>query len=101
MKYYVIGDEDTVLGFALVGVNGRTAVTEQEARDAFEAALQDTGIGIVIMTEATADTIRSVVDRYTFTAEFPLILEIPDRSGPSPDRPDMRSLVNRAIGITV
>lgn len=101
MKYYIIGDEDTVLGFELVGVEGRTVTSEAEARDAFENALGDQEIGIIIMTEKAAQLIRTTVDRYTFTAEFPLIVEIPDRTGPSPDKPDMRTLVNQAIGINL
>lgn len=101
MKYFIIGDEDTVLGFALVGVEGRTVRSPQEAQDAFNEALGEEGIGIVIMTEAVAQMIRSTVDRYTFTAEFPLIVEIPDRNGPHPDKPDMRTLVNQAIGINL
>jgi V/A-type H+/Na+-transporting ATPase subunit F len=101
VNYYVIGDEDSVLGFALAGVRGRTATTEQEVRDAFQSVLKDTDVGIIIMTEPAADTIRSTVDRYTFTSEFPLILEIPDRNGPSTDRPDVRTLVNQAIGINL
>ena len=101
MKYYIIGDEDTVLGFALVGVEGRTVTTEHDARDAFESALKDEEIGIIVMTEAAAQLIRTTVDRYTFTADFPLIVEIPDRTGPSPDKPDMRTLINQALGINL
>ncbi len=101
MKYFVIGDQDTVLGFGLVGVEGRAVSTPENAHEAFEQALEDKDIGIMIITEATAQMMRSTVDRYTFTEDFPLIVEIPDRSGPSPDRPDMRSLVNQAIGINI
>ncbi|MFA7567717.1 MAG: V-type ATP synthase subunit F [Alkalispirochaeta sp.] len=101
MKYYVIGDQDTVLGFAMVGVEGRTVSTAEQAGDAFQHALKQDDVGIIIITEATADLIRSVVDQYTFTADFPLIVEIPDRRGTLPDRPDLRTLVNQAIGINL
>ncbi|RKX72817.1 MAG: hypothetical protein DRP60_13060 [Spirochaetes bacterium] len=101
MKYFVIGDQDTVLGFGLVGVEGITASSPEDVSSAFERALGDKDIGIMIFTEAAAQMIRSVVDQYIFTEDFPLIVEIPDRKGSSPDRPDMRSLVNRAIGINI
>lgn len=101
MTYFVIGDQDTVLGFGLVGVDGIAVTAADEARAAFDHALKESEIGIVVITERVAEMIRSVVDRYVFTEDFPLILEIPDRTGPNPDRPGMRSLVNQAIGINL
>lgn len=101
MNYFIIGDEDAVLGFGLVGVPGTTATTAEEAQAAFEKALSNRENGIVIITERTADLIRTTVDRYIFSEDFPLIVEIPDRGGPLPDRPELRALVNQAIGIRV
>jgi V/A-type H+/Na+-transporting ATPase subunit F len=99
MRYSIIGDEDTVLGFEMVGVSGWVARDAEEANRAFRAALKDTEAGIVIITERTADMIRPLVDRYLFTKNFPLIVEIPDRKGRQPDRPGIREMVNAAIGV--
>jgi V/A-type H+-transporting ATPase subunit F len=99
MKYSIIGDEDTVLGFEMVGVSGRTARDPDEAHRAFRDVLADKETGIIIITERVADMIRPLVDRYLFTESFPLIVEIPDRRGREPDRPGIRELVNAAIGI--
>jgi V/A-type H+-transporting ATPase subunit F len=101
MKYSIIGDEDTVLGFGIVGVSGKVAGNADEAKRAFQEILDDKETSIIIMTERVADMIRSIVDRYLFTESFPLIVEIPDRDGPSPDRPGVRELVNAAIGIKI
>jgi V/A-type H+/Na+-transporting ATPase subunit F len=101
VEYFSIGDEDTVLGFQLVGVAGQIATTGEEARVAFEHALKRPSIGIIIITERVAQSIRSVVDAYTFTEDFPLIVEIPDRTGSLPGRPTLRELVNDAIGVSV
>ena len=101
MKYSIIGDEDTVLGFAIVGVSGRVATDADEAQRAFETLLQDQETSIIIMTERVADMMRATVDQYLFTETFPLIVEIPDRQGPAPDRPGIRELVNNAIGIKI
>lgn len=100
MRYYVIGDEDTVLGFALAGVEGTEVSSAEEARGAFEKALSGDA-GIVIMTEDTADLIRNRIDEYVLTAQFPLILEIPGPQGRKPDRPTLRELVNEAIGMNL
>ena len=99
MRYFIIGDEDAVLGFGLVGVHGRAASTPEEAQRAFDLALQDREVGILIITERAAELIRPKVDRYVFTQSFPLIVEVPDRLGPVAGRAGIREMVNQAIGI--
>jgi V/A-type H+-transporting ATPase subunit F len=99
MNYFVIGDEDTVLGFGLVGVKGITVQKQEEAKEAFETALADKDTGIVIITERIAELIRPLVDKYLFTERFPLIVEIPDREGPVAGKLKLREMVNAAIGI--
>lgn len=101
MKYSIIGDEDTVLGFGVVGVAGKIATNAEEAQRAFQDLLGDQETSIIIMTERVADMIRSIVDRYLFTESFPLIVEIPDRHGPAPNRPGIREMVNNAIGLKI
>ena len=99
MKYSIIGDEDAVLGFGMVGVSGRVATNADEAKRAFDAILEDKETGIIIMTEYVADMIRPIVNRYLFTESFPLIVEIPDRKGTKAGRPGIREMVNAAIGL--
>jgi V/A-type H+-transporting ATPase subunit F len=99
MKYSIIGDEDTVLGFGMVGVSGKVATSAEEAQRAFHAILEDKEVCIIIITESVADMIRSIVDKYLFTVSFPLIVEIPDRNSTKGDRPGIREMVNTAIGL--
>lgn len=99
MKYSIIGDEDTVLGFGMVGIDGKVAADADEAKRAFQTILENKETGIVIITERVADMIRPIVDRYLFTESFPLIVEIPDRDGTKPGRPGIREMVNTAIGL--
>ena len=101
MRYFVIGDEDTVLGFQLAGVEGEAVENPDEAERAFGKALENHDYGIVIITERIAELIRERVDRFIFTEAFPLILEIPDRVGKIEGRLDLREMVNRAIGINL
>lgn len=100
MKYFVIGDEDTVLGFSLVGTRGRVAEDPQMALVALEEALTDKQYGIILITQSVADMIRREVDRYIFSETFPLIVEIPDRTNEFRSR-DLRKLVNEAIGVAL
>ena len=99
MKYSIIGDEDTVLGFRMVGVTGKVATNSSEAKRAFDALREDRENCIIIITEHVADMIRPIVDKFLFTESFPLIVEIPDRNGPKPGRLGIRETVNAAIGL--
>ena len=99
MRYFIIGDEDAVLGFGLVGVAGAVARSAAQAREAFSAAMEQSDIGIIIITERIADLIRPQVDQFIFTRNFPLILEIPDRRGSLEGKAGIREMVNQAIGI--
>jgi V/A-type H+-transporting ATPase subunit F len=101
MRYSIIGDEDTVLGFGIVGVPGTVVTNSEQAQRAFQALLKDGQTGIIIITERIADMIRPLVDKYLFTVSFPLVVEIPDRKGPKPGRPGIREMVNKAIGIKI
>ena len=101
MKYSVIGDEDTILGFGIVGVIGKVATNEEETRRAFNELLEDKDVSIIIITERLADKIRALVDQYLLTQSFPLIVEIPDRQGRLPGRPGIKEMVNAAIGIKI
>ena len=41
MKYFIIGDEDAVLGFGMVGVQGRAVRNREEAEKAFNETLEN------------------------------------------------------------
>ena len=99
MEYFVIGDSDTVLGFSLVGVNGIAVSTEAEAMAAWDKALEDKEHAVIIITSAAAGMIRSTVDRFLFSETFPLVVEIPSPGGEK--GPDLRELVNEAIGVSL
>ena len=99
MKYTIIGDEDAIIGFGILGVPGKIALDGQEAQRAFEATLEDKDTGIIIITERVADMIRPLINKYLLTIGFPLVVEIPDRHGVKADRPNIKEMVNAAIGI--
>jgi len=99
MNYFVLGDEDTVLGFSLVGVNGLVVSEESEIGELFDRVLANEEIGIIIITERVANRIREKVESLQFRGEFPLVVEIPDRTGYEKEKPPLRDLINRVIGI--
>jgi V/A-type H+-transporting ATPase subunit F len=101
MEYFVIGDDDVVLGFDLVGVRGSVVATPEEAGAALNEALENKEIGIILITERAAELIRPLVDRYILEKEFPLLLEIPDRHGPIEGKPNLREMMNQSMGVSL
>lgn len=101
MHYYVIGDEDTVLGFRFAGVPGEVVATASEAHDALQRVLRAGNVKILIMTETIADLIRPEVNAVRFDFVLPLLVEVPGPGGPSPARKDLLALIREAVGIKV
>jgi len=101
MQFYVIGDESTVTGFGLAGVEGEVVETTDEAREAVKKAFLSPNVGIIIVTEKIAAELRTEMEEYVFGRSFPLVIEIPDRTGPMEGRVSIRQLVRSAVGINV
>jgi V/A-type H+-transporting ATPase subunit F len=101
VKFFVIGDQETVLGLRLVGVEGSVAVDREDALAAMKEAVARDDVGVVLVTEKVAAGIRDEVESRLYGVGFPLVLEIPDSSGPVPDRLKIEEIVRRAIGINL
>ena len=101
MKFFAIGDRETVLGLRLVGVEGTVAVEREEALAALNDAVDRKDVGVVLVTETVAAAMRDEVEARLYGLGFPLVLEIPDPSGPDPDRLDIEDVVRKAIGVSI
>jgi len=101
MEFFVIGDQDTVLGLRLAGVNGCVATDRDSALHALRDAVARKDTGVVLVTERVASSMRDEVDAFLFGSGFPLVLEIPDASGPAPGRRTVEDIVRKAIGVNV
>jgi V/A-type H+-transporting ATPase subunit F len=101
MRYFVIGSEDAVLGFQMVGVSGVVVKKADEAAEVFSQVLQKEDIGVILLTEDVASLMRETVNEYIFAHEFPLICEIPGPAGRDPLRIALRDLAVKAMGINL
>ena len=101
MRYFVIADADTVLGFRYVGVHGQEVLNAEQARQALARAQSDATIGVVILTDVVAEMIRSEVNKVRYEAKRPLLVEIPGRQGPMPGKRSLLDLIRDAVGISV
>jgi V/A-type H+-transporting ATPase subunit F len=98
MRLYVIGDEDTVVGFKMAGVQGTVVETEREAAEALEDA-EERQDALLIISEQAAEWVREDIDRIRYGAERPLIVEVPGPDGPSEEIPSLFRLIREAVGI--
>jgi len=100
MSIVVIADTDTVTGFRLGGVKeGYPVDTLEEAEDTLKEVFKK-DVSIIIITEKIGDSLRETIDRLTRSSVLPMIIEIPDKTGPSRRATDpMKELIKRVIGV--
>ncbi|UKK02057.1 vacuolar ATP synthase subunit F [Theileria orientalis] len=91
-KIYIIGDEDTVVGFLLAGVGskdglGRTnytivtpKFTKAQIEEIFKLYVERDDCGIIIINQHIAEKIRPLLDLHD--KFVPTILEIPSKEQP-------------------
>ena len=101
MKFFIIGDEYTVLGYSLIGMKGVVVNNAEEASDALNLAIQDGNIGIILITQRIASLIQPQVDSARLGMSIPVVLEIPDKQGPMEGRESAMNIIRRLIGIKV
>ncbi len=99
-KIAVMADRDTVTGFMLGGIKEGYPVKDmKEAEDRIQE-LVNKGFSIIITTEKIGDELRNTINKLTGEQALPMIIEIPDKTGPSQRATDpMRELIKRVIGV--
>jgi V/A-type H+-transporting ATPase subunit F len=101
MQIMIIGHPQAVLGFSLVGVQGLTATTADEAHQALETAFSTPDVGIILVTEEAASLISSKMDQLRLRSTIPLVVEIPGPDASQTDRQTLNEIVFRAIGVKI
>ena len=99
MKILVIGNQEAVLGFSLVGVRGTAVSTASEADKALDEALSTDDAGIILVTEDVAELIEVRMEQLKLRSTVPLVVEIPGPQGVRSDRPSLNEMVLSAIGV--
>ena len=107
MKVAVMGDTETVAGFALAGVKISAVLDEsgpggmEEAAGRLKEFTDSDDIGVLIITERWADLLRKEIDLAKRLNIYPIIVEIPDKSGKLERKDPLTSLIRRAVGVEV
>ncbi len=111
MKYFVIGEREIVLAFALVGVEGAVATNRAEALDAFNrvtgkggamnAPVNEERPKVLILTEEVSMMLEPEVLDWQKGAKYPLVVEIPGINGHLSGRKTLTDSIREAVGIQV
>jgi V/A-type H+-transporting ATPase subunit F len=111
LKYFVIGERELVLAFALVGVQGSVAVNREEALEAFNritgkggamsAPIDGERPKVLILTESVMVMLEQEVFDWQRSGGYPLIVEIPGIQGHLKGRKSLTDSIREAIGVQV
>jgi V/A-type H+-transporting ATPase subunit F len=100
MLGFVIGDNDVITGFRLVGVGGIEVTSAEEAREALENALTRNDLAIVIISEefSAQPQLHEAIDKVRRERISPLIVEVPGSRG-KPSEIRMSDLISKTLGV--
>jgi len=106
MEIALIGDIHTVHGFRLAGIRKAFLIDEMKNQNKREIikGLFDDDIGILLVTEKVYKELRDELEEANRFKKgiMPIVLEIPDSSGPLEDKIDpMRELIKRTVGFEI
>ena len=100
MDIFVIGDENAILGFSLVGIEGRVVKSFPEAQQALDEALARSDLKILLITEDWAAQMQDRIDDLKMNNKQPLVMDIPG-PGTQQQGETLRELVEKVIGIPI
>lgn len=102
MRFFLISDNnDTFVGMRLAGIEGIVVHQKDEVREALKSAMDDSNIGIVLITEKLGQLCSDLVYDLKLNRKRPLIVEIPDRHGSGRAKDSITRYVREAIGVKI
>lgn len=101
MEFYCLGEEELVIGFRLVGIEGKVVTNRQEALEGFLYATREIKPRVLILTEEVASFLETETAEWSLSGEFPLLVEIPGLQGKLAGRKTLVESIREAIGISV
>jgi V/A-type H+-transporting ATPase subunit F len=101
MDFFVLGEEEIIIGFGLVGIQGRIVTTRDEALEGFDYAASLPDLKVLIMTEETASFMEEKIMTWNMSGRFPLVVEIPGIQGRMEGKKTLVESIREAVGISV
>jgi len=101
MAFYIIGDQDTVLGYRFAGVTGVAVETVAEARQAFATAVQAHEHHVLLLTEQVEAMLAEETTGHRLAARPPYLVVVGDIAGTRVQRKSLEDLIHEAVGIKI
>jgi vacuolar-type H+-ATPase subunit F/Vma7 len=100
MNGFVIGDNDMLTGFRLVGVEGKEATSGAEALKALKEVLARKEYAIIIISQELANQseVQFEINKTRRERTAPLIVEFPSSSGKA-NSVSLSELVSKSLGV--
>ena len=96
----VIGDNNMVTGFRLIGIEGAEAISVAEAKETLKEALNRNDLAIIVISEEFSgdQQIREIIDAIRRSRTLPLIVEVPG-SNEKISEVNLADLVSKSLGV--
>lgn len=94
-----IGDADTALGFRFAGVPGDAVSDPQAALEAFQTALADRNLVVLVITEKVSEWLTDQVAAHKLSAQKPFIATVGDVWGTPGKSKTLDQLIFEAVGV--
>ncbi len=98
MKLFVLGHEDTVLGFSLIGVEGFATGDATVALGKLREVVARGEVGLILITPGLAALLEEQLQQMEQSSHLPLVLQVP-APGEALNRPPIRETIRRALGV--
>lgn len=98
MKIHVIGSEDTVIGFGLIGISGTVITTPEEAKEILLRLTNPKQYDLVIINSRLLQGLEEFTDNYRLNADNPILFDIPDETG-IPSEHSLKQFVKKAFSV--
>lgn len=94
MEMAVVGEEDFVLGFRLVGIRKAYGTSQDKMEETIEQVLDDKDVGVLVLHTDDMDHMSAHMKRRLGTAARPVVIAVGRK-----EEEDLRAKVRRAIGV--
>ena len=100
MKMFLLSaDADTLTGMRFAGVEGRYIQRYSDFIKAWDEAMTDKGIGILLISESLSGQFEDVISEARATKLAPLIISIPDRHSKAKGADFISKYIREAAGV--
>lgn len=94
MEIAVVGDEDFVLGYKLVGIRKTFSAEDERLEEVIDGVLQDKEVGILVLSSRSLGGLSLGAKRRIMSSSHPVVISVGEE-----EEEDLREKVKKAIGV--